>query len=69
MRFVNGGKALKDSGDHFVMILEGVIVVPRWSTTSGFIVIVVVLFGLELLSQAKVVLHLVLTVLVDGAGL
>ena len=48
------------------MILEGV-VVPRWSVTSGSVVIVVVLFGLELLSQAKVVLHLVLAVLVEGA--
>ena len=50
------------------MILEGVIVVARWSATSGSIVIVVVLlFGLEFLSQAKAVLHLVLVVLVEGA--
>ena len=50
------------------MILEGIVVVPRWLTTSGFIVVVVVLlFGLELLSQAKAVLHLVLAVLVEGA--
>ena len=25
---LDGGEALEDSGDHFVMILEGVIVVP-----------------------------------------
>ena len=50
------------------MILEGVIVVPRWSTTSGSVVVVVILlFGLELLSQAKAVLHLVLAILVEGA--
>ena len=48
---LDGGEAPKDSGDHVVMILEGVIVVPRLSATSGSIVIVVVLlFGLELLS-------------------
>ena len=50
------------------MILEGVIVVPRWLVTSGSVVVVVVLlFGLELLSQAKVVLHLMLVVLVEVA--
>ena len=64
---LSGGEAPKDSGDHFVVILEGV-VVPRWSVTSGSVVIVVVLFGLELLSQAKVVLLLVLAVLVEGHG-
>ena len=48
---LDGGEALEDSGDHFVMILEGIVVVPGWSVTSGSIVIVVVLlFGLELLS-------------------
>ena len=50
---LDGGEALEDSGDHFVMILEGVIFVPRWSMTSGSIVVVVVfLFVLEFLSQA-----------------
>ena len=50
------------------MILEGVVVVPRWSVTFGFIVVVIVLlFGLELLSQAKAVLHLVFAILVEGA--
>jgi len=49
------------------MILEGIVVVPRWSATSGAIVIVVVLFlSLEFFGQAKVVLHLVLAVLVEG---
>ena len=47
------------------MILEGVVVVPRWSATSGSVV--VLLLSLELLSQAKAVLHLVLAVLVEGA--
>ena len=50
------------------MILEGIVVVPRWSAASGsIIVIVVVLLGLKLLSQAEAVLHLVLAVLVEGA--
>ena len=65
---LDGGEAPEDSGDHFVVILEGVVVVPRWLATYGSVVIVViVLFGLELLSQAKVV-HLVLAVLVERAG-
>ena len=50
---LGGGEALEDGGDHFVMILEGVVVVPRWSAASGSVVVVVVqLFSLELLSQA-----------------
>jgi len=65
---LGGGEALEDGGDHFVVILEGVIVVPRWSATSGSVIIVVILlFGLELISQAKAVLHLVLVVIVEGA--
>ena len=65
---LSGSEAPKDSGHHFVMILEGIVVVPRWSVTSGFIIIVVVLlFGLKLLSQAKAVLHLMLAILVEGA--
>ena len=40
---LDGGKAPKDSGDHFVMILEGVVVVvPRWSAASGSVVVVVI---------------------------
>ena len=62
---LGGGGAPEDGGDHFVMILEGVVVVPRWSATSGSIV-VVLLLSLELLSQAKAVLHLVLAVLCGG---
>ena len=66
---LSGSKAPEDSGNHFVMILEGVIVVPRWSVASGSIVVVVVrLFGLELPSQAEAVLHLVLAVLMEGHG-
>ena len=65
---LGGGEAPEDGGDHFVMILKGVVVVPRWSAASGSVVIVVVrLFGLELLCQAEVVLHLVLPALVEGA--
>ena len=66
---LDGGEAPEGSGDHFIMILEGVIVVPRWSVTFGSIVVVIVLlFGLELLSQAKAALHLVRAVLVEGHG-
>ena len=44
-----GGKAPKDGGDHFVMILEGVVVAPRWSAVSGSIIVVVIrLLSLEL---------------------
>ena len=50
------------------MILEGIVVVPRWSAVSGSVVVVVVqLFSLEFLSQAEAVLHLMLAVLVEGA--
>ena len=62
---LDGGEAPEDSGNHFVMILEGVVVVPRWSASSGSVV--VLLFVLEFLSQAKVVLHLVLVVLMERA--
>ena len=48
---LSSGKAPKDSGNHFVVILEGVVVVPRWSVASGSIVgVVVQLLLLELLS-------------------
>ena len=36
-------------------------------TSGSVVVVVILLFGLELLSQAKAVLHLVLDVLVEGA--
>ena len=39
---LSGGEALEDGGNHFVMILEGVVVVPRWSVASGSVVVVVV---------------------------
>ena len=61
-----GGKAPKDGGNHLVMVLEGIIVAPRWSATSSSIIgVVVQLLVLELLSQAKAVLHLVLGVLLE----
>ena len=50
------------------MILEGIVIAPRWSTASGSIVgVVVQLFVLELLGQAKAVLHLMSGVLVERA--
>ena len=65
---LSGGKAPEDSGNHFVVTLEGILVVPRWSAASGSIIVVVVqLFGLELLSQAEAILHLMLGVLVERA--
>ena len=50
------------------MILEGIVIAPRWSVASGSVVgVVVQLFVLELLSQAEAVLHLVPGVLVERA--
>ena len=65
---LGGGEALEDGGDHFVVILEGVVVVPRWSEAFGSVIVVVVwLFCLKLLSQAEADLHLMLGVLVERA--
>ena len=48
---IGGGEAPKDGGDYLVVILEDIVIAPRWSAASGSIVVVVVwLFGLELLS-------------------
>ena len=50
------------------MILEGIVITPRWSAASSSVVgAVVQLLVLELLSQAKTVLHLMLDVLVEKA--
>ena len=50
------------------MILEGIVVAPRWSVAPSSIVVVVVrLFSLELLSQTEAVLHLMLVVFVERA--
>ena len=65
---LDGGKAPKDGGDHLVVVLEGIVVTPRWSAASGSIIGVIFhLFVLKLLSQAKAVLHLMLGVLVERA--
>ena len=64
----NGGEAPEDGGDHLVVILEGIVVAPRWSAASGAVVVVVVwLSSLEFLGQAEVVLHLMLGILVERA--
>ena len=39
---LDGGEALEDGGDHLVMVLEGVVIAPRWSTTSVLAVGVIV---------------------------
>ena len=50
------------------MVLESIVIAPRWSATFGSVVgIIVQLFVLELLSQTEVVLHLVLGVLMERA--
>ena len=50
------------------MVLEGIVIAPRWSATSGSVVgVVVQLFVLELFSQTEAVLHLVLGVLMERA--
>ena len=65
---LGGGEAPEDGGDHLVVILEGIVVAPRWSAASSSVVVVVVrLFSLELLSQAKTVLHLMLAIFVERA--
>ena len=50
------------------MVLEGIVVAPRWLAASGSIVgVVFQLFVLKLLSQAKAVLHLEFGILVKRA--
>ena len=34
--------APKDGGDHLVVVLEGIVIAPRWSVASSFIVGVIV---------------------------
>ena len=38
---LGGGEALEDGGDHLVMVLEGIVIAPRWSATSIPAVVVV----------------------------
>ena len=65
---LGGGEAPEDGGDHLVVVLEGIVIAPRWSAASGFIVgVIVQLLVLELLSQAEAVLHLMFGVLVERA--
>ena len=65
---LSGGEAPEDGGNHLVVVLEGIIVAPRWSAISSSIVgIVVQLLVLQLLSQAKAVLHFMPSLLVEGA--
>ena len=50
------------------MVLESIVIAPRWSAASiPAVGVVVELFILELLGQAEVVFHLVFGVLVEGA--
>ena len=50
------------------MVLEGIVVAPRWLAASGSVVgVVFQLFVLKFLSQAKAVLHLVFGILVKRA--
>ena len=39
---LGGGEAPKDGGNHLVMILEGIVVAPKWSAASGAIVVIIV---------------------------
>ena len=65
---LDGGEAPEDGGDHLVMVLEGIVIAPRWSAAFGSVVgVVVQLFILELLSQAEAILHFMLGVLVETA--
>ena len=65
---LSGGEAPKDSGDHLIVVLKGIVVAPRWSATSGSIVgVVIEPLVLELLSQTNAVLHLVFGILMKRA--
>ena len=65
---LSGGEAPEDGGNHLVVVLEGIVVAPRWSAISSSIVgVVVQLFILELLDQAEAVLHLVFDILMERA--
>ena len=65
---LGGGEAPEDGGDVLVVVLEGIVIAPRWLATSGSVVGVVVQpFVLELLSQTEAVLHLMFGVLVERA--
>ena len=65
---LGGGEAPEDGGDHLIVLLEGIVIAPRWSATSGSIIgVVVQLFVLEFLGQAEAVFHFVFGVLVEGA--
>ena len=35
---LSGGEAPKDGGDHLVVVLEGIVVAPRWSAAFGSII-------------------------------
>ena len=39
---LGGGEAPKDGGNHLVMVLEGVVIAPRWSAASTPAVAVVI---------------------------
>ena len=39
---LGGGEAPEDGGDHLVMILEGIVIAPRWSVASGSVIGVIV---------------------------
>ena len=39
---LSGGEAPKDGGDHLIVVLEGIVIAPRWSVASGSVVGVIV---------------------------
>ena len=50
------------------MVLEGIVIAPRWLAAFGSVVgVVIQLFVLELLSQTEAVLHLVFGILMKRA--
>ena len=49
------------------MILEGIVIAPRWSAASVPVGVIIQLLVLELLGQAKAVFHLMFCVLVERA--
>ena len=39
---LGGGEAPEDGGDHLVVVLEGIVIAPRWSAASGSVIGIVV---------------------------
>jgi hypothetical protein len=65
----SGGDPSEDGGYHLIVVLEGGVVVFRWSVLLVLIIVaVILLLVLEFLGEAVAVLHLVLGIFVERTG-